>query len=380
MKIFDALTLTKSEQNKWTVSRRRGVAPLEMVLVLPLLMMFMGLIVVFGYAASWKIRSEVVARDVGYKIRHPRSGGYTHTSLVDLGGSSFRELHERSPEWPEARDDNERLESHRQGDSGISSYRDHEVVAAPIIRGPVPQITVNNSLLDFTRGVSQGVAEINRPAPIMSEMGRVNFRTPHSFMDNEFQYMRMGWNTPRGQRRGIGNFSRRIPVLWEHELDYLYDNEEISSLIFSINEMRDPVVMAIDEDMDFYVWKKRLQFLTTDDDGNEVKRFVMGEPLPVPPNPGSYRFIRDFSSSPRMRTRDYRLDRNWVFTNIVTPYLDRVVEKPIQLARASQRLYKEVLDHNERELCFPPLSQREIDLLEDWIEQLSEYIARVENR
>ena len=62
---------------------RNGLAPVEMAIALPFLMLFMAAIIAFGYAASWKIRSEVVARDVGW-----RSRGALH-DLRDPGQNGF---------------------------------------------------------------------------------------------------------------------------------------------------------------------------------------------------------------------------------------------------------------------------------------------------
>ena len=147
---FDESILTKNlaSRKRWASRRskssdgkssnRAALAPLEVVFVLPLLMMFMGVIIIFGYAASWKIRSEVVARDVAWKVRYPRHGTYSHSSVSDKEGSSVFELHERSPEWPERRDDNERLESFRGGGQRIADYANDVVVVAPIVRGAVP--------------------------------------------------------------------------------------------------------------------------------------------------------------------------------------------------------------------------------------------------
>jgi len=355
---------------------------------LPLLMMFMGLIIVFGYASVWKIRSEVVARDVGWKIRHPRDGSYTHNSNVDLQGSRVFELHERSYEWPEARDGNEILESRVNGDQRIQNFSNQEILQAPIIRGPVPEIVVDTNLLDFSRGVRRGNAEIDRPSPIMSEMGRVNYDTPNSFIDDDFKYMRMG----------IGNFSRRIPRIWETDLDFVYDEESIRSLIFEINGMRDPLVMAIDEDMDFYTWMTRLHFWVRNENDNWERRFLMGNPIPLPPNPRSYRFIFDFSASrsaaarnsPPFRSSSYRDGREAVRQDIETNYLRIIDEKPIRMAEETQRLFQRIIRANDNEFdpldpdavprgeyCFPALSQGEVSFLEGAIEDLGRYIERL---
>src|SRR5688572_28950253 len=53
---------------------RRGLAPLELVLWLPVFMMVLALMVVFGNAAVWKVRTAFAARDAVWRIRTPRTG------------------------------------------------------------------------------------------------------------------------------------------------------------------------------------------------------------------------------------------------------------------------------------------------------------------
>ena len=404
--IFDESTLTKKHASRERLDLgltksigRAALAPLEIVFVLPLLMMFMGVIIIFGYAATWKIRSEVVARDVAWKARYPRHGIYNHSSLSDREGSNVFELHERSPEWPERRDDNEMLESSRDSGQNLADYANDEVVVAPIVRGAVPNIEVNNDILDFTRSISEGFADISRPSPIMPETGRVDFLTPNSFMDDEFQFQRMGWSSPggvgysmgwgRGSRDIINFDSRRIPVLWELELDFLYDDAALNGAIHSINNFRDPIVMAIDEDMDYYTWMRRIQDEFIDANGNRQKYFVMGNPLPVPPNPASYQFIPDFSplfgvsagtyNHERQSGVSYQLDRQWVMENIIQPHVDGLDLKAVEMAEGTMDLFQLVLDKNEDDLCSPPLTQSEISQLEGWIEQLRKYAEKIRN-
>ena len=55
--------------------KRSGLAPLELVLALPLLLMVMALMVGIGVAATWKVRAQVTARNAAWSHRWPRSGG-----------------------------------------------------------------------------------------------------------------------------------------------------------------------------------------------------------------------------------------------------------------------------------------------------------------
>jgi len=58
------------------IKRRRGLAPLEFVLVLPLMMFIMALMINFGAIASWKVRGLSVARNAAWANRAPRTDAY----------------------------------------------------------------------------------------------------------------------------------------------------------------------------------------------------------------------------------------------------------------------------------------------------------------
>ena len=54
--------------------RRPGLAPLELVIALPVLLFVTAAIINLGNAALWRVRGEVVSRDVVWRSRRPRSG------------------------------------------------------------------------------------------------------------------------------------------------------------------------------------------------------------------------------------------------------------------------------------------------------------------
>ena len=53
--------------------RARGLAPLEMVLSLPILLFLMALIINYGTVASWKVRGLSAARHAVWSSRWPRA-------------------------------------------------------------------------------------------------------------------------------------------------------------------------------------------------------------------------------------------------------------------------------------------------------------------
>lgn len=362
---FDYSTPTRF--NRRARRTRSGLAPLEMVLALPLLMGIMGLMMVFGFVASWKIRSEVVARDVGWRIRNPRSGG----------------LHQRSVEWPELEGGDRSLELSAGGVGILDSVDAQAVVHAPIIRGPLPEIDVNNRLLDLSRNVVRGTATVDQPSQVMGEIGRANYQTQNEFLSEELKSRPMG----------VGNFARRIPILWNTELDVLYDIESISGTIFAINAFRDPIVLPIDEDMDFYHWNIRLlRSRIQDEFGNETLVWDW-QPKPIWPDPASYTFITDHSRlgesdfDPareipipfRGSTKEqyYEDGRERIRSTVVEAYLHAIPRVPRSMAQRSHDLFDKVLRKSESDLVEPRLTASEKTRLEGWRDGLKVFIDQL---
>ena len=60
--------------NLRSTTSRRGLAPLELVLCLPVLLFVLALIVDAGSKSCWKMRGLVAARDAAWRSRYGRSG------------------------------------------------------------------------------------------------------------------------------------------------------------------------------------------------------------------------------------------------------------------------------------------------------------------
>lgn len=310
--IFDDLTPIEAPRRTSQVSsrqrERKGLAPVEMMLVLPLLMMMMAIIIAFGYASSWKLRSEVVARDVAWRSRYPRTA----------------QLEARAREWPSP------ATMGVGAGSRIASFDDDSVLQAPIIRGSIPNVNVNSNVLDFSRSVDRGVASIVREPPVLPRLGRISYQTENSFLDDRFQCYTMG----------IGNNSRRIPVIYEIDLDFLLDSAGIQNAIAAIERVRPPL-LALDEDQEFIDWY------------------------------GSNCGAPDFH--PRVGWFE-SLDVDFVRRRYVEPLLDRIDGVPQRIVRASISLYRRMLRAD------PPLSQSVQDELQRKIDALEEYLGRLQNR
>ena len=309
MKIFDGSIPIKSTRWRRLALRRRGLAPLEMVLVLPLLMMIMSMIIVFGYMISWKLRTETVARDAIWRDRSDRFANEFATPV----------------EWPEL---------YSQIDPSIWTSRGNDVVEFdnepetnhPIIAGPIPNVVVRDRVLEFGRGVRVGVADLDEEAPIFSTLAPIRFRVDHPILDNQFRYWQLGH----------GNFQRRIPVIYEVELDFIRSSAAMQSAVAAIvNSAVYAQLVALDRDPEFIAWRG-----SAPDFHPRVGRFC-------------------------------ETDRQVVRENQVASVIRRISQLPQRMARASIRLYQEQIDTQPDlpEATRQEL-QRRIDALEAWLETI----------
>ncbi len=162
---------------------RRGLAPLELVLWLPVLMFMMALMVIIGNAVVWKVRTATVSRHAVWRARAPR------TPQVDPPPAT----------WPELRTLIDVL-----GDADlapVAAVQPRDRVA----HGPLDQFGVQ-PVLDMGRGKQAGDAELARAYPMLARMGEYRFDVEHPMLVDQFRYWEM--SIPR-------NHYRRIPFIYE---------------------------------------------------------------------------------------------------------------------------------------------------------------------
>ena len=300
---------SKLKRNRVGSRARHGLAPVEMALTLPLLMGFVAALVAFGYAASWKIRSEVVARNVGWRNRHPR---WAHWQVYPA-------------EWPTSGTFD------RHGAASLNDLAQFSVTEAPIIRGPISQVNVNSNILNLSRDVIQSGAQIRRTPPLLPRLGEISYDTSHQYLDDFFTHSEMG----------ISNSSRRIPRIYELDLDFVRDSAPVLLAVSAIeNNPRRQLLIALDQDPEFIAWRG-------------------GAP--------------DFH--PRVSTRTFELDVDWVREQRVESLLSSIERLPQTMARSTIGLYREQIDESE-----PPLSDAAIAELERKIQELEDYLGRLDDR
>ncbi len=241
---------------------RRGLAPLELVLWLPVLMFVAALIVNFGTMAAWRVRGEIVSRDAAWRVRWPRTGQGENRPLNKV--------------WPEP------AEIRVETTAGIDGL-DAPSLQQPVVRGPLDNGWVVNNRLNPTQSqiAYRGIAAIERPYPMMASLG--------SYRSGDIQHF-MTDGTWRIAQMGAPNVFRRSFLIYE-----LPETEQ------SLPEAFARSVEAVTE-MPLY------EALAVLDDDQEFQRYAGFSP--------------DFH--PRVPTGMQELDRQVIYEAVVVPLIDGV--------------------------------------------------------
>jgi hypothetical protein len=88
---------------------------------------------------------------------------------------------------------------------GCIEGMDDRRVDQAVARGVLPQANVNPDVLDPSRGLSEGRAELARKYPMMASLGSYRIQAQTWLIDDKWQYQQMGIGS---------NFDRRVPVIY----------------------------------------------------------------------------------------------------------------------------------------------------------------------
>jgi hypothetical protein len=160
------------------------LAPVELVLWLPILLMVMALMVIFGNAAVWKLRTAAATRNALWAIRAPRTG------QNDPPASNFSQTG-----------------TTQSGEYDPLAQLADPRIDRPVVRGPMlDQIRVDRDLLDPTRGMLYASGSMARDYPMLGKMGDYRYELTYTLLDDPFRYWEM--EIP-------ANRFRRIPFIYE---------------------------------------------------------------------------------------------------------------------------------------------------------------------
>jgi hypothetical protein len=171
--------------------RRTGLAPMELVLVFPVLMMMAGLFLFVSNAAVWKLRSHGAAREAAFQQVHPRLGEVTTPS----------------PEW-------RRADVSYSVQPGPPVWSSDPFEAHTLFRGPDWQgAPINPALLDGSQGIIIGRSNSDITSRLWPAMG-IHYRYQRDvylLAGNQWQYESMG--VGHGSRRSLVLFDLQQPSL-----------------------------------------------------------------------------------------------------------------------------------------------------------------------
>lgn len=190
------LTTNKSQRQT-----RRGLAMVEFVLSLPILLFVMALMINFGNMASWKVRTATAARQAVWRQKYDRRGGSDP----------------RIPDWPSTTNNTASMSVSSGQSLFADPFTQHTVVRGPSIMADTSGASLRvNDQLDVTLGVQNGRASITVKPPLLPAMEKYQFNVQHPLLDTQSHADGSGNGSKwQFQRMGIPyNAWRRIPFIY----------------------------------------------------------------------------------------------------------------------------------------------------------------------
>lgn len=207
---------------------RRGLAPLELVLALPLMCMALALMVVIGTAGAWKVRTLANARQAVFRSTWPR------TTDNDAKPANW---------WPPSA-----TMSYQPADPSPLSqdpFASHSVVRGPTVGDAGGRsLTVMMQTLDMTEGLHTGRASINHEPAMWPQLDRRNRFTRDNdiFAGQTWQFGNLGLPD---------NLTRRILSTYDYHLGR-YDGAAFARVMTAANRLlsypQRPALVVLDRD------------------------------------------------------------------------------------------------------------------------------------
>ncbi len=353
-------TTTKSRPRRWAaevtsseglprgggVFARRGLAPLELVIAIPLFLFIMGLMINFATVSAWRVRGLAVARQAVWAERGPRSAATVP----------------RPSYWPTGA-------SLGAGGDQAAPILDDPRVNLPVARGPtLGTFVVNDRLLDPSGGFRRGTSEIERSFPMLASLGGYQLRSGAPILDNCWRYRETSlpyWWHDR--------WAHRVTVLYRLPTaggNYLALYVQAAMAILTMPQRND--LLILDRDPEFPAYAARFGWR-----GGGSPDF----------HPGLSRFCSLDLSLAQERVENL-IDRiGGVAPKQGPPRVNHVPSLAERMAQAYISLYRRVIQELQNQLnAVPPpppgqiaAIQAEIDDLQQKIDTLEAFRQRLQN-
>ena len=170
---------------------RRGLAMLELVLAIPILIGITGVMINYGTFFSWRVRQLGMMRNAVWNNRYPRTG-----SSNPLPAN-----------WPAMTGTN-------AADAGNVPELDDSRVDQEVARGAyIGALRVDKDLLDPTRGLRAGSADLTRNFPVPASGYSFTVSGSTYLLDDKWQFYRMPVDA-EAKYRLVSNMQQRMPVIY----------------------------------------------------------------------------------------------------------------------------------------------------------------------
>jgi hypothetical protein len=273
----------QTHPNRRRSHSRSGLAPLEMVMLTPLLVLMGALMICFGDAALWKIRAQAAAHYQATQTESFRAAYYDANSpmnprpvswpgYANMGGEGRGDidpqtnpdfLDQSPPNWSLPGGKGEALEGSSGGKTDEITYLNSRLRDSTGGDWGEKTLVVNRRMI-LQKGVHAGTAEITKTFPMLTRLLPNNgrFRVDHDMEsldgDWDFANLGLGWN---GDRRAFHlyndanqpNFSldpsinSQLRDLWKRF------NEAYRNLV----KNTDPNLKYLDNDREWLIYHSR---------------------------------------------------------------------------------------------------------------------------
>ena len=176
-------------------AHRKGLAPLELVLSLPILLFVMGITIVIGWTATFKVRAQIHAREAASR---------SILSSYPLSNARFMPYPPGFPPPAEMSVDRTYVPCIPMPTAELALYDSHPVTRGPVLVEPETgrSLRVDRTILDVRRGMISGKAVVDRGFPVLGEMPPKRFRHDVRFpvLDNRWQFWQKGLSSNSSRR------------------------------------------------------------------------------------------------------------------------------------------------------------------------------------
>lgn len=292
--------MTRHQTRLKAAHGRSGLAPLELTLSLPLLLMLMALMINFGVVGAWKVRTQGNAHYAAFRSLQVRTGDANpppdNWPNANLNSGSGNSLPTVGQLW----------EAHPDTTHPRADWVRGDWLTAP---NQVVPVHVEGRL-EFDEGVHSGTASMSRNVPFLrgaTASGRFGFSLTQEVLDNRWQFHTQGMSD---------NLASRTRVWWDIE------HNDLVALDAQIANFK----AQLDAAQQLLISNPQIQYLYPLDQDIEFSIYSATTP-PTAPNfyPG---------------TGGCSLDVNEVQLNSVDPLNTRIRRLPCTMSQAFLDLYR----------------------------------------